>query len=165
MVLRASDFDKSPYFRAEDLQTEKKFRIKEVTAEEVGEKKEQKAVVWFKNDKRGLVLNKTNNRAIRGAFGDDMDGWKEKIIIVVPTMTDFRGKLVPALRVRIPSPKQATAGNGQAVTAAPPPSQPVQVAQPAQAPQPPAQELDEFGQPQSPEKPSLSDDLDDEITF
>ena len=34
-------------------------------------KAEKKLVLWFTNDERGLVLNKTNNRTIRGAFGDD----------------------------------------------------------------------------------------------
>ena len=33
MVLLASDFDKSKYFRAEDLKAAKKFRIKAVTVE------------------------------------------------------------------------------------------------------------------------------------
>ena len=154
MVL-ASDFDKSKYLRAEDLKSEKKFRIKAVTVEVVGtgSEKEQKLVVWFTNDERGLVLNKTNNRALRGAFGDDVDGWKGKIIIIFPTMVDMRGKMTPALRVRIPPPK---GGDGQAVAAPPQPSPPTPSAQ---------QQLDEFGQAQSPEKPSLSDDLDDEIEF
>jgi hypothetical protein len=151
MVL-ASDFDKSKYLRAEDLKSEKKFRIKAVTVEVVGtgSEKEQKLVVWFTNDERGLVLNKTNNRALRGAFGDDVDGWKGKIIIIFPTMVDMRGKMTPALRVRIPPSK---GGNGPGVAV---PPQPTPSAQ---------QQLDEFGQAQSPEKPSLSDDLDDEIGF
>jgi hypothetical protein len=49
------------------------------------EQKERKLVVWFTNDECGLVLNKTNNRAIRGAFGDAVDGWVGKIIIIFPT--------------------------------------------------------------------------------
>jgi hypothetical protein len=56
MVLLASDFDKSKYFKAADLETEKKLRIKSATEEQVGERKEQKLVVWFTNDERGLVL-------------------------------------------------------------------------------------------------------------
>src|SRR5262249_15454794 len=159
MVLRASDFDKSPSLTAEDLKAEKKFRIKTVTAEVIGGEKEKKLVVWFTNAERGLVLNKTNNRTLRGAFGDDTKDWADKVIIIFPTMVPYHGKMVPGLRVRIPSPKQATAGNGQAVTTAAPPPQP------AQTPQPPSQERDEFGHRQSWEKPSLSDDLDDEITF
>ena len=89
-----------------------------MTAEElgVGNDKEMKLVVWFTNDERGLVLNKTNNRALRGAFGDDTAGWAAKVIAVSPTMVDIRGKMGPALRVRIPPPKQAAA--------AAPPTQP-----------------------------------------
>src|SRR6516165_7559223 len=127
MVL-ASDFDKSKYLCAEDLKSEKKFRIKAVTVEAVGtgSEKEEKLVVWFANDKRGLVLNKTNNRTLRGAFGDDVSGWKDKIISLFSTMVDLRGKMVGGLRGRIP-PK---GGNSQAVAAAPPqPSPPTPSAQ------------------------------------
>ena len=63
--------------------------------------------MWFTNDERGLVLNRVNNRTFRGAFGDAVEGWIGKIIVVFPTMADFRGKMAPALRVRIPPPKQA----------------------------------------------------------
>ena len=63
------------------------------------------------------MLNHVNNRTIRGAFGDDIAGWAGKIIVVFPTMADFRGKMGPALRVRIPPPKQATGnGRGQAAS-------------------------------------------------
>jgi hypothetical protein len=106
MVLLASSYDQSRFLNAADVQCEKKFRIKGVSEELVGEKQEKKLVVWFTNDKRGLVLNKTNNRTIRGAFGDAVEGWTDKIIIVFPTMVPLRGKLTPGLRVRIPPPKQ-----------------------------------------------------------
>ena len=69
--------------------------------------------MWFTNDARGLVLNRVNNRTIRGAFGDTCESWAGKIIIAFPTMAEFRGEMKPALRVRIPPPKQAAAGNGQ----------------------------------------------------
>ena len=167
MVLLASDFDKSKYLRAEDLKAEKKFRIKAVTVEEVGndQKKEQKLVVWFTNDERGLVLNKTNNRTIRGAFGDDSKAWEKKIIVIFPTMVDMRGKLTPALRVRIPPPKQAAvaapapkpttpSGNGAGAAAVkPPPTQQTAATAPADP------ELED-----DPPK-SLAEDLDDEINF
>jgi hypothetical protein len=121
MVLLASTYDQSRFLKAEDVPAEKKFRIKAVTEEEVGvgKDKERKLVVWFTNDEHGLVLNKTNNRTIRGAFGDACDGWVGKIIIVFPTMAEFRGTMKPALRVRIPPLKQA-AGNGQGQVAAKP---------------------------------------------
>src|SRR6516225_10905532 len=140
-MLLASSFDQSRFLKAADLQREKKFRIKNATEELIGaEQKEKKLVVWFTNDERGLVLNKTNNRTIRGAFGDAVDGWVGKIIIIFPTMVDMRGKLTPALRVRIPPPK----GNGQGQAAAAPAGPP---------PPPPSATT------------SVADDLDDEIPF
>jgi hypothetical protein len=161
MVL-ASDYDKSRYLKATDLEREKKFRIKTTTEEEVGEKKEKKLVVWFTNDERGLVLNKINNRTIRGAFGDPVEGWPDKIIVIFPTLADNRGKMVPALRVRIPPPKQPAAaaappqqpapkGNGAAV--APAAASPTKAAPPAD----PELEPD-------PVK-SAAEEMDDEITF
>ena len=117
MVLLASTYDQSKYFKAADLAGEKKFKIKSVTEELVG--MDKKLVVWFTNDKHGLVLNRVNNRTIRGAFGDAVEGWVDKIIVIFPTMAEFRGKMEPALRVRIPPPKQAS-GNGAATAASPP---------------------------------------------
>src|SRR5262249_27230221 len=148
MVLLASSFDQSKYLNAGDLTQEKALRIKSVTIEMVGQgsRQEQKPVVWFTNHKKGLVLNITNNRTLRGTFGDDMEKWAGKIIVVYPTQTDFAGKIVGALRVRIPPPKQATAGNGQ------PAKQKTQDA------------LDGVVLPPEP-KPPLADDLDDEIGF
>ena len=109
MVLLASSFDQSKYLRAEDLTQEKLLRIKSVTEELVGQgaDQEKKLVVWFTNSPKGLVLNRTNNRTIRGASGDDVAGWIGKLIVVFPTQADFRGRPVGALRVRIPPPKQA----------------------------------------------------------
>jgi hypothetical protein len=110
MVLFASNYDKSKYLRAEDVKQDRKFRIKTVTEESFEQDggKEKKLVLWFTNDERGLVLNKTNNRTLRGAFDDDTTNWVGKVIAVFPMMTDFRGKMTLALRVRIPPPKQDT---------------------------------------------------------
>jgi len=138
MVLLASNYDQSRFLKAQDLTAEKKFRIKSVTEEEVGigKDRERKLVTWFTNDARGLVLNRVNNRTIRGAFGDTCESWTGKIIIVFPTMAEFRGEMKPALRVRIPTPK----GNGQPV------AKPV-------TPPPAA------------DPPEVDDDLNDEITI
>jgi hypothetical protein len=142
-MLLASAYDQSKWLKAEDLPADKKFRVKAVTEEEigVGKDKERKLVVWFTNDNRGLVLNRVNNRTIRGAFGDPVSDWIGKIIVLFPTMAEFRGTMKPALRVRIPPPKQA-AGNGQPIAAAKP-----QAAAP--------DELEQM----------LDDDLNEEIPF
>src|SRR5262245_47336306 len=115
MVLLASSFDRSKYMNAIGFTQEKALRIKAVTVEMVrkGNGQEQEPVLWFTNHDKGLVLNATNRRTLQGTFGDDMEKWVGKIVVVYPTQTDFAGKIVGALRVRIPPPKQAAAGNGQ----------------------------------------------------
>jgi len=125
MVLLASSYDQSKYFKAQDITAEKKLKIKAVTEEEIGigKDKEKKLVVWFTNDPRGLVLNRVNNRTLRGAFGDPVSGWIGKIIIAFPTQDEFRGRMVPVIRLRVPPPKQG--GNGQAAAKPPPVPPPV----------------------------------------
>jgi hypothetical protein len=169
MVLLASDYDKSRFLKADDLEGEKKFRIKDATEEEVGERKERKLVVWFTNDKRGLVLNRTNNRVLRGAFGDDTAAWVNKIIIVFSMMVEMRGKLVKGLRVRIPPPKhgsattavkpsQPSSGNGQTVMVKPTATPPAQKPEPVVTTEVDPELADD-------PKLSLSEELDDDISF
>jgi hypothetical protein len=157
MPLLASSYDQSRFLKAADLDREKKFKIKGVTEELVGaEQKEKKLVVWFTNDKRGLVLIKTTNRTIRSAFGDPVDGWVDKVIIIFPTIVDLRGKPTPALRVRIPPPKEA----GE--TAAGSPSNPAQSGKGnGAATAAPGNDPDLADEPRK----SLGDELEDEISF
>jgi hypothetical protein len=155
MVLLASNYDQSRFLKAADLAGEKKLRIKEVTEEEVGQDKDRtkKLVVWFSNDKRGLVLNVTNNRTLRGAFGDVCEEWTGKIIVVFRTQVDMRGRMTPALRVRIPAPKATSNGH----SAAAPLPKPTPSPKPVEA----GPQLDEFGQ-----SVSLSEsESDEEISF
>jgi hypothetical protein len=160
MVILASDYDQSRFFKADDFDGERRMRIKNVTEEVIGAEKELKLVVWFTNDKRGLVLNKTNNRTLRGAFGDNVDGWARKIIIIIPTMTDFRGGK-KGLRVRIPPPKRGQA----AVPAKPKASGNGPTAVAAKPKLPVDEEVDDIGEP--PEQPHTpaADDYDDEVDF
>jgi hypothetical protein len=142
MVLLASSYDESRFFKAADLKNDIRLKIKDVTEEKMADG-EVKLVVWFTSDKRGLVLNRTNNRTIRTAFGDAVDGWSGKIIVLFPIAAEFRGKMGPALRVRIPPPK----GDGYRVA-------PTPVKKPQS--KPPADEDDDFD-----EAELLDDDISD----
>jgi hypothetical protein len=146
MVLLASSYDESKYFKAADLEAEVRLKIEAVTEEKIGIGAEQevKLVVWFTNSKRGLVLNRVNNRTIRAAYGDDVEGWKGKIIVLFPTTAEFRGKMGPALRVRIPSPKDGYRAAPTPVIKKQPPKPPVET------------EVDDFD-----EEKQLDDDLSD----
>jgi len=155
-MLLASKYDQSRFLKAADLPSEKKLRIKNVSEESIGigAEKEVKLVIWFTNDDRGLVLNRVNNRTLRGAFGDAVEGWTGKIVVLFPTTAEFRGKMAPALRVRIPPPKEA-AGNGQPAATA--------KAKPAVS-----QQLDDVGSSEQREtepKSAVEDDLNDEVPW
>jgi hypothetical protein len=130
MVLLASAYDQSRFLRAEDLAQEKTLRIKKATEEVVGNgaDREKKLAIWFTNEQRGLLLNRTNNRTIRSAYGDDVEGWAGKLIVVFPTETEMRGRVVPCLRVRIPPPKAEgkRAVAGPKSSPKPPKSKPVE---------------------------------------
>jgi len=142
MVLLASSYDETRFHKAADHQTEVRLKVRAVTEEKMADG-EVKLVVWFTNDKRGLVLNRVNNRTIRAAYGDAVDGWIGKIIVLFPTTAEFRGKMGPALRVRIPSPK-----DGYRAASTPAKKQP---------PKPPVEtETDDFD-----EEEQLDDDLSD----
>ena len=157
-MLLASDYDKSKYFKATDLDREKKFRIKNVTEEKLNDgkgKTEKKLCLWLTNDLRGLILNKTNLRTLKGAFGDDTAGWAAKVIAIFPIMAD-NGK--QGLRVRILPPKQ--------VAAAAPPTQPASPSgngAVAAAPTKVAPPVDPELEP-DPVKP-IREELDDEIPW
>ena len=162
MVLLASNYDKSRFFKADDLDSDRKLRIKGVTEEHVGAgaEKEKKLVVWFTNDERGLVLNRLNNRTLRGAFGDDTAGWAGKVIIIFAMMVEMRGKMVQGLRVRIPPPKHSDAE----VTVKPKPSSNGQTV--AAKPKPPVdEELDDIDAPPAQSQTTDADELDDEVPF
>ena len=112
MVLLASDYDKSKYLKATDLDREKKFRIKTVTEEESsskGRKRRRSSSSGSPTMSAGLVLNKTNNRTFAALLATTLPSWAGKIIAMFPTMADIPRQDGPALRVRIPPPKQAAA--------------------------------------------------------
>jgi hypothetical protein len=145
-MLLASAFDKSRYMRADDLKKTTTLRIKSATAEMVNDRggQVQKLVVWFTNHEKGLVLNKTNNRAIRGKFGDDTEGWVNKLITLFTVHTEVSGKPVLGLRVGFPPPKQQASGNGQtAPTPAPQPAAEAPAMRPIPAAEPDDDEMND----------------------
>jgi hypothetical protein len=109
-MLLASDFDKSKYFKADEVDEEEgeiSLKIKAAFADFIGNgaTREKKLILSFQGEDKMLILNKINNRALRGAYGDDADAWVGKSIILFRTTAEMAGKMVPAIRVRIPTPK------------------------------------------------------------
>lgn len=70
----------------------------ETLTTEKGEK--QSAIVMFSEDKRGLVLNKTNGYLIRQMFGPDLADWRGKrVVLYREDKVQFGAKTVSAVRV------------------------------------------------------------------
>ena len=72
MVLLASEFDQSRFFKAEGYgEQDKKFRIKDVTSEVLEDddgKTEKKLVVWFTNSDRVWSSTRRTCRTLQGRF-------------------------------------------------------------------------------------------------
>jgi hypothetical protein len=94
----------SSYIRAADLQDRNvKVVMDHVKMEDIGS--DHKPVLYFQGKEKGLVLNKTNANTISSAYGDDTDDWVGKELVLFPTVTDFQGRSVDAIRVRKPAAK------------------------------------------------------------
>ncbi len=108
--MRTTDLFPSKWIKAEDLDSgPQTVAIRELVVEEIGQGKqrEAKGVLYFHARNKGLVLNATNCRTIEDAYGTESDNWPGKSIELFSTETDFQGKRVPCVRVRVP--KEASA--------------------------------------------------------
>lgn len=65
---------------------------------------DEKPVLFFADTKKGLVLNVTNSRTIEDAYGDESDTWEGKMVTLYPSKTEFSGRRVDCIRVKIPAP-------------------------------------------------------------
>lgn len=75
--------------------------MQHVTMEKIRD--DARPVLYFQGKEKGLVLNKTNATTIAQAYGGEMDHWGSKSIELFPAETDFQGKRVACIRVRINS--------------------------------------------------------------
>lgn len=100
--MRVSEAFPSDFLKAADLQgNNAKVTMQRVEMKEIGD--DRKPVLYFKGKEKGLVLNKTNSNNIANLYGDEMDDWTGKEIVLFPAMVDFQGKTVEAIRVRGPN--------------------------------------------------------------
>lgn len=98
----------SRYLKAADCEdAELVLTIKSIEEEKIGT--DDKWVVYFRGEDKGLVLNKTNTNVIAKLYGDDTDDWIGKAITLYATEVQFQGDMVEAIRVRSKVPKTAKA--------------------------------------------------------
>lgn len=80
---------------------------------------DKKPVLHFRGKEKGLALNKTNGITITDVYGEEMDDWIGLPIILYTARVLYDGKMVPAIRVRIPDDARKAA---QGRMAEPPPA-------------------------------------------
>lgn len=85
-------------FRASDLDDDLTLTIKGIIEADMGD--EHKPTLTFKEDKRRLVLNKTNAKSIAAIHGDETDSWGGKQITLYASTCDYRGDNVECIRIR-----------------------------------------------------------------
>ena len=111
--MKVSDAFSSKYLKASDLDEQDiTYRIRRYAeAEKMGasDDADEKPVLYFDGEKKGLALNKTNATIIGRIHGQEMDDWVGKEITLYPTMVEFRGDMVEAIRVRLPEKKKVAA--------------------------------------------------------
>ncbi len=93
----------SKYLKASDLAGKTvRLKITRIEIEKLGE--DLRPVLSFEKTERGLVLNKTNaNRLSMGFKTRETDDWIGQVIEAYPDMVDYQGRLVEAIRVRVPA--------------------------------------------------------------
>lgn len=103
--MKANEAFPSKFLAAADLQGEERtLKITHVDTDEIGGKK--KFICHFAGAKKGLVLNKTNfNTIVKVTGQDDTDDWTGSEVCLYPTMVDFQGEQVDAIRIKAPAKK------------------------------------------------------------
>ena len=95
----------SNYLKASDLQGKATtVTMDRVEIEELKSRKgnDTKPILYFMGKEKGLVLNKTNSRAIAQIYGNETDDWSGQPVELYTAMVDFAGDTVEAIRVRAP---------------------------------------------------------------
>lgn len=103
--MNAATMFPSKYLAGVDFEDEDQIlTIKELDEEEFDDKergKTLKYILWFKEEDKPLILNKTNVNNLIGLFGPETDDWIGQKVYVGASEVDFQGKTTMAVRIRI----------------------------------------------------------------
>ena len=99
----------SKFLKGENIEAGETVTIKDVRDELVGSPQEAKPVVYLHEHDEGIILNKTNAKALVKVFGDDETTWPGKKIVLttVPTRNPSTGEEIDAIRMQaVPAEKR-----------------------------------------------------------
>ena len=105
------DLKESKYLTKGDVGNGKLLTIKEWKKEDVSMENQpasMKYVLYFDEEKKGLVLNNTNGKRIQSVAGSaDFDDWAgTKVVLYNDPDVEFAGKTVGGIRIRAPKNQQ-----------------------------------------------------------
>lgn len=107
---RIVDLCPSPHLEAADLAGEDVVvTIKSFDWHPVGVEEVIKGVIYFEEFNRGMVINRTNVKALQKLFGENLElvNIVGKRITLYTGEATYQGKIVPALRIRSKHPAAA----------------------------------------------------------
>lgn len=104
---KTSEMIQSKFLRKEDFDEDRVMVIKGVKLEDMpGDQGDQKWVLYFREEAKGMALNVTTIRVLEQAYGDDTDHWVgNKVMVYVDPNVSFGGRIVGGLRLRTPKVK------------------------------------------------------------
>lgn len=103
-MAKVSEMIQSKFLRKEDFDEDRVMTIKGCRLEVMpGDSGDQKWVLYFREEAKGMALNVTTIRVLEQAYGDDSDHWVgNKVMVYVDPNVSFGGKIVGGLRLRTP---------------------------------------------------------------
>src|SRR6185295_16687808 len=120
-MTNVNEIYQSNYLTASDLQgKEPTVTITQVEVAKMNDG-QAKLCVYVNNRPKGIVLNKTNAKAIAALYGDESSRWVDKKVKLVTVWTDFQGKPVQAIRVIPPQGDELSMTSQAPAQQAPPP--------------------------------------------
>lgn len=106
--MKISEAFPGTYLKAADLRGRTvKVKIADCRMEHLDD--ETKPLLLFVGKDRGLILNKTNSGILVNSLGDETDLWRGQVIELYPDRVMFSGRMVDAIRVRVPAQPAAPA--------------------------------------------------------
>src|SRR5882672_2175573 len=100
----------SKFLRKEDFDEDRVLTIKGLRLEDMpsdqSREPQQKWVLYFREEPKGMALSVTTIRVLEQAYGSDSDHWiGNKVMVYVDPNVSFGGKIVGGLRLRTPKVK------------------------------------------------------------
>lgn len=98
----------SAYFKASDVDTPVLVTITKIDPARKMSSGEEKPVLAFLECEQELVLNKTNGNALAEIYGEDVENWFNKKIVLFKDKTTMQGKPTDCIRIRAPKAAKPT---------------------------------------------------------